>query len=65
MDSSKILHWEKGFSWPTKILLPQKNNFVVICATKLFHHDNWLKDKNIIQTQKMAKKCPKNSKFLV
>ena len=30
------VHWEGGFAWPTKIFLPQQNNFVVICATKLF-----------------------------
>ena len=28
--------------------------------------DNWLKNKKVIQSQKMStKKCPKNSKFLV
>ena len=29
------------------------------------NHDNLLENKKVIQSQKMSKKCPKNSKFLV
>ena len=29
------------------------------------NHDNWLKNKKVIQSQKMSKNCPKNSTFLV
>ena len=29
------------------------------------NRDNWLKNKKVIQCQKMSKKCPKDSKFLV
>ena len=29
------------------------------------NYDNWLRNKKVIQWQKMSKKCPKNSKFLV
>ena len=40
--------------------LPQKYFFF----TKN-NHDYWLKNKKVIQTQQMSKKCPKNLKFLV
>ena len=29
------------------------------------NHDNWLKNKKVIQNQKTAQKMPKNSKILV
>ena len=29
------------------------------------NHDSWLKNKKVIQSQKLSKKCPKNSKCLV
>ena len=29
------------------------------------NYENWLKNKKVIQCQKMLQKCPENSKFLV
>ena len=31
---SRLVNWGNDLAWPTKILFPQQNNFVVICATK-------------------------------
>ena len=29
------------------------------------NHDNWLKTKKVIQSQKMSEKCPQSSKFFI
>ena len=47
------------------IFQPQK--CVTYCKgqNKKKNHDNWSKNKKVIQSQKLSKKCLKDSKFLV